>query len=65
MNKLFDLRFVIGLFFLIVGLLLVAYYLYGHRVNHQKVNLVCGGIFIIFGAGMIGLSYGSQDTEEV
>ena len=53
MNKLFDLRFVIGLFFLIIGILLIAYsfFIIGFAINQWS-----GSIFILFGAIMIFLS---------
>ncbi|WP_276481451.1 hypothetical protein [Paraflavitalea pollutisoli] len=53
MNKLFDLGFVIGLFFLVIGLLLLGY---GLTVSRQPVNYGCGMLFIVFALFMIGLS---------
>ena len=55
MNKLFDLRFVIGVFFLIVGFLLLIYsFLSGDPTEGaHKVNLWCGSLFIIFALIMI------------
>lgn len=55
MNKLIDLRFVIGIFFLIVGILLCIY----HFIVSAKtggVNLWCGIFFIVFAIIMIVLS---------
>lgn len=63
MNKLLDLRFVIGLFFAIIGLLLVIYFLMDTKEGPAKVNAVCGGLFIVFGLGMILLSYKSDKEE--
>ncbi|HQW13146.1 MAG TPA: hypothetical protein PLP06_13440 [Saprospiraceae bacterium] len=59
MRKLLDLRFVIGVFFALVGLLLFIYHFVGAAPVHlsQSVNLWCGILFILFGIGMIGLSY--------
>lgn len=53
MNKLSDLRFIIGLFFLITGLLLIGYYFLLNNIVDTKVNLVCGSIFTIFGLLMM------------
>lgn len=60
MKKLLDLRFVIGSFFTIIGILLLVYSFSVHQANTQNVNLWCGGIFIIFGIIMILLSYRKQ-----
>lgn len=54
MNKLFDLRFVIGIFFLLVGLLLVVYSFIS-SVSHP-VNRWCGIVFIIFSIIMLVFS---------
>ena len=54
MNKLFDLRFVIGIFFLVVGLLLIVYS-FMSSVFHP-VNRWCGIVFIIFSVIMLGFS---------
>ncbi|OQY95592.1 MAG: hypothetical protein B6D37_05310 [Sphingobacteriales bacterium UTBCD1] len=56
MNKLFDLRFVIGCFFLIVGILLLLYGFFSSATD-QSVNRWCGGIFTLFGLIMLLLSY--------
>jgi hypothetical protein len=55
MNRLFDLKYVIGIFFLIVGLLLLAYALVGtgHSPDGQRVNLYCGLIMAGFGGVMM------------
>jgi hypothetical protein len=54
MNKLTDLRFVIGAFFAIVGVLLLIFGLVstGHAAS---VNTWCGIVFILFGGVMLGL----------
>ena len=51
MDKLLDLRFVIGLFFLIVGVLLLGYSFLAHAAEETltAVNRWCGIIFIVFG----------------
>ena len=56
MKKLFDLRFVIGAFFCIIGILLLGYSFFSAKDGVQ-VNRVCGIIFIAFGVSMIWLSY--------
>lgn len=57
MKKLFDLRFVIGVFFLVVGILLLGYGLLGAATEIVHVNTWCGVIFTVFGVFMLGLSY--------
>jgi hypothetical protein len=51
MNKIFDLRFVIGLFFTVIGALLVIYGFAG--AAKALINKWSGGIFLIFGIIMI------------
>ena len=54
MKKLFDLRFVIGAFFSIIGLLLIVYSFIEEA--GKNLNLICGIIFSVFGIVMIILS---------
>lgn len=49
MDKLFDLKFVIGLFFIIVGVLLM---IYGFGTA-TSVNQLCGGLFSLFAILML------------
>jgi len=66
MKKLFDLRFVIGVFFLIVGLLLLGYHTTA-KVNAEmsgSVNLWSGIIYTLFGVFMIVISYTSKVSED-
>jgi hypothetical protein len=64
MNKLFDLRFVIGLFFLIIGMLLIAYSFLSDAGEYKKeVNLYCGLLFSSFGVLMFLLK--QKNKEEV
>lgn len=58
MKKLLDLRFVIGMFFIIVGALLEIYYLSGANSGNvdNYVNAWCGGLFLLFGITMVWLS---------
>jgi hypothetical protein len=62
MKKLFDLRFVIGAFFAIIGLLLVAYALV-IKADGKHINLICGGVFVLFGFIMMAFSSGSKDEN--
>ena len=63
MKKLFDLRFVIGAFFCIIGILLAAYSFFSGKDGVQ-VNRVCGIIFIGFGIFMILFSYRGNKKNE-
>ncbi|RED23650.1 hypothetical protein BD847_2713 [Flavobacterium cutihirudinis] len=55
MNKLYDLRIVIGIFFLIIGFLLMGYafFLDGSLEENIKINLYCGLLFLSFGLLML------------
>ena len=64
MNKLFDLRFVIGLFFAVVGLLILIY-AFLTKETSQSVNQWCGGLFILFGMVMIFLSFQKDAGDEL
>ncbi|MDE3253210.1 MAG: hypothetical protein KGO92_10420 [Bacteroidota bacterium] len=66
MKKLFDLRFVIGAFFFVVGWMLLLYYLVNKLwlIANDSVNLWCGLVFILFGSMMILLSYGNKPDDE-
>jgi len=64
MNKFFDLRFVIGSFFTVVGILLIIYSLLTKN-EMQDVNRWCAGIFIVFGIIMILLSYQKKKEENI
>lgn len=56
MNNLFDLRFVIGVFFLVIGLLLTVYGFAVYGQSHSELNIVCGISFLLFSIVMILLS---------
>ena len=64
MSKLFDLRFVIGLFFSLVGLLLLIY-AFLTKQSGQSVNQWCGGLFVIFGVLMVFLSFQKDADDEL
>ncbi len=65
MNKLLDLRFVIGLFFLATGALLTGYYFFSGKSSSEypSVNLWSGIGFLCFGAFMVLLS-GTNKIED-
>lgn len=65
MNRILDLRFVIGMFFTIVGLLLLGYSYMGDGLNGTSVNFWCGVVFTIFGAVMIILSFIRDAHDEL
>ncbi|MCW3073424.1 MAG: hypothetical protein JWP69_493 [Flaviaesturariibacter sp.] len=64
MSKLFDLRFVIGAFFIIVSILLLI-----HRFTSgddpQHINKWCAIAFAIFGVLMVVLSLGKDAGDEL
>lgn len=62
MNKLFDLRFVIGSFFLIIGILLLLHGLFSPETE-QTVNRWCGVIFSLFGVMMLFLSFSKNSND--
>jgi putative Mn2+ efflux pump MntP len=65
LNKLFDLRFVIGSFFSIVGVLLLIYSFFIESPNAKNVNRWCGGLFLIFGMVMIILSLRKETGDDL
>jgi|YelNatPaOPRAMG01_1025707.scaffolds.fasta_scaffold20496_5 hypothetical protein len=65
MKKLLDLRFVIGLFFFIVGVLLTIYFILNlKQKTNASINIKCGVSFVVFGVIMIFLSYIQEIKEE-
>lgn len=64
MKKLLDLRFVIGVFFCIVGILLLLYGFFSGNPE-QSVNKWCGSIFIIFSIIMFLFSFKINDEENI
>lgn len=64
MEKLLDLSFIIGLFFGIVGMLLLGYSFFGHpTIDSATINRWCGIAFASFGATMIFLSFRENPKE--
>jgi len=66
MKKLLDLRFVIGVFFTIVGILLSIYHFVGTKNEEMSssINIWAGIVFLVFGVGMILFSYINNTIEE-
>lgn len=66
MKKLFDLRFVIGIFFLTVGILLIVYHFFGaaNKELSNSVNIRSGILYSLFGIVMILFSYTGKVPEE-
>ena len=64
-NKLFDLRFVIGCFFAIVGLLLLVFSFVNREAGMQGINRWCGLGFLAFGVVMILLSMQKDAHDEL
>jgi hypothetical protein len=80
MHKILDLRFVIGVFFTIIGVLLILYYLsgtpgeynlnkeigWGHiKGSDSPINLWSGIVFAAFGVLMIVLSFIKDANDEL
>ena len=65
MNKILDLRFVIGVFFTLIGILLFAYGFSDMEATTQPVNRWCGIIFTVFGIVMILLSFIKDADDEL
>jgi uncharacterized membrane protein HdeD (DUF308 family) len=63
MAKLLDLRFVIGIFFLILGIILLGYSFLNMR--EHTINRWCGVSFIIFSIVMILLSFHKDAADEL
>jgi len=65
MNKFFDLRFVIGIFFLAVGILLLLDSFANPTVMHAAVNRWCGIVFMVFALIMIALAFGKKQPDKL
>jgi len=57
MQKFTDLRFIIGLFFSLSGLILLLCYFTAAESNHPELNLYAGGLMLVFGLVMLLLFY--------
>jgi hypothetical protein len=65
MKKFFDLRFVIGIFFLVIGLLLLIYSFFNTAVVHSQVNRWSAVFFLIFAIIMILMSFDKKPEDEL
>jgi cytochrome c biogenesis protein CcdA len=66
MNKLIDLRFIIGVFFTVIGILILGYsFLTKTDVDQQGVNRWGSIVFILFGVAMIVLSLQRDASDEL
>ncbi len=65
MKKFFDLRFVIGMFFLVVGILLLIYSFVSPSVAHPEVNRWSSIFFIAFAIIMIIMSFDKKPEDEL
>jgi uncharacterized membrane protein HdeD (DUF308 family) len=57
MKKLTDLRFIIGLFFSLTGIILLVCYFIAAKAKHPELNLYSGGLMLLFGLLMLLLFY--------
>ena len=57
MKKITDLRFIIGMFFTLSGLILLLTYFITAESNHPILNLYAGGVMLVFGLLMLLLFY--------
>jgi uncharacterized membrane protein HdeD (DUF308 family) len=57
MQKLTDLRFIIGIFFSLTGVILLLSYFIATESNHPQLNLYAGGVMLVFGLVMLLLFY--------
>ena len=65
MNKFFDLRFVIGAFFFVVGLMLLIYSFTNPTIAHAAVNRGCAFLFITFAIVMMLLAISKKPQDEL
>lgn len=62
-HKLTDLRFIIGIFFSLSGLVLILCYFLAAESKHPILNLYAGSAMLIFGLVMLVLFY-KGDAED-
>ena len=63
MKKITDLRFIIGLFFSLSGLILLLCYFMVTQANHPELNLYAGGAMLLFGLVMLALFYKGDEEN--
>ena len=63
MQKLTDLRFIIGMFFSLSGIVLLLTYFAVQQANHPEMNLYSGAIMLLFGLVMLVVFY-RGDAED-
>ena len=65
MKKLLDLRFVIGIFFTVIGVLLALYDVTTaqNKMMDTSVNIWSAILFLVFGIAMIVLSYTNKIND--
>lgn len=63
MQKLTDLRFVIGIFFSLCGLIVLLCYFMVAADKHPQLNLYAGAAMLLFGLTMLVLFY-KGDAED-
>ena len=67
MNKLLDLRFVIGVFFTVLAVLLLGYSFFSTDLlnNAKTINMWCGSVFGVFGVLMVVFSFRKDAHDEL
>ncbi|HYC30041.1 MAG TPA: hypothetical protein VEB42_14510 [Chitinophagaceae bacterium] len=67
MNKLLDLRFVIGVFFVALSVLLLGYSFFASDLldGAKTINRICGSVFGVFGVVMVILSFQKDAHDEL
>lgn len=67
LSKLLDLRFVIGVFFTLIGVLLLGYSFTagGAAESASSINRWAGVVFTIFGVLMIVVSFQKEAHDEI
>lgn len=65
MNKFFDLRFVIGIFFLIIGILLLIHSLTNPTEMHAAVNRWSSVAYLAFAITMLLLSIDRKPKDRL
>jgi uncharacterized membrane protein HdeD (DUF308 family) len=65
MKKFFDLRFVIGVFFLLVGIMLLIYSFVSPSAAHPEVNRYSSIFFLVFAIIMILMSFDKKPEDKL